>query len=184
MSAEDLAKTQKARFDQTVSSIKTAIEQIENEITKHGYYPRNKGRVTMAEVCNLAGISPSTLKNERHHKTRNRVKSWLETLSKRAPIARADAAVLKRAKDKELIAQVKMIAGNFNLFKIKYDAVVEEAETLRLRIRELEGSNQALTIQLNAARRNDESFETGMEPGNGDNILKFPDLTPRTPSDG
>ena len=181
MSAADLAKAQKERFDQSVSSIKAAIGHIENEIAKYGYYPGNKGRVTMAEVCKLAGISPSTLKNKRHHTTRQRVKNWLETLRKRAPTARADASAFKRAKDKELLAQVEMIAGNFNRFKIKYDAAIEEAETLRRRVRELESDNEALTIQLNAARRNTQVRGAGSQLESGDNVLNFPDISSRRP---
>lgn len=181
MSSEDLAKKQKARFVSTVSSLTRAMSVIDDEIRATGYYPQNKGRVNIAEVCRRAGVSPSTLKNERHHSTRKKISEWLVILSGRAPVAKADAEALRRSRSKELIEEVKLIAGNYNLFKIKYDAAIQTLGDAEGKLNSSEESIRRLNNDIREAKRKILELEAALSSSLGTNVVAFPTVQPQVP---
>lgn len=69
----------KKRTQAVVKKLRDAQKTIEAEIeANEGIYPYNKGRVSQAELCRRAGISPVTLSTPAHRDTsRKMVDEWL-----------------------------------------------------------------------------------------------------------
>jgi FtsZ-binding cell division protein ZapB len=109
----------------TVEKVESTIRAIEAEMSKHGYYPHNGGRVTSKELCRRAGIGESTLKNKTHAETVALVHRWLERLKKRAPTLKPEADDAKQQRIAALAAQVEQIAQHYHRFKLEYNALVE-----------------------------------------------------------
>ena len=173
MSASDLQAFQAGIRDRTVQLAGAAMKAIEQNINQNGYYTENRGRVTIKEVCRVAGIGASTLKNRTHKSTLSKVKSWIAKLRKIAPTAKADADVLKRAKAQELTQQVEAIARNYNDFKKEYNELLEsfaraEARCLDLESRLIAAERDAAFWRKKAAKRELGGKEVV------DNLIPFP----------
>ena len=82
---QDLQRKRKA---ETEAKILETLSIIEDEISEHGAYPHNDGKLTLAEVARRAGIGESTLRNPHHLPTRRHVKSWLKKIGSQAPLTK------------------------------------------------------------------------------------------------
>jgi hypothetical protein len=138
---EHLRNYQAGNRLRTVEKIETAMAMVEAELTTHGYYPENGGRLNRRELFRRAGLGESTLKNRTHAATASKVDVWLKRLRKRAPTRKPDAEDAKQARIAGLAAQVERIAWHYNEFKIEY-------EKLQKRNAELEGENAELRRQI------------------------------------
>lgn len=123
-------------------SIKRTKRIIELELDRNGgIYPLNGGRLSQAEFCRRAGISPITLLGA-SHKTSSKleVDRWLEHVHKRSISGKLSVrkAVTDRAMKWE--EKYKAVANEFHLFKLELISKEEE-------IRELRDSNRQLKIE-------------------------------------
>jgi hypothetical protein len=98
-----LLRVAKDRSRRVVADVREAMALIEVELQKNdGLYLRNKGRLTMAEVCRRAGVHPITMMGATHKKTtRPMIQAWIRKVSKSMVVGRASIrkTVAKSAND-------------------------------------------------------------------------------------
>lgn len=133
---------QAANKEKTLKKLKLAMAAIEAEIEENGFYPQNKGRIDLVELCRRAQVGPSTLKNATHDETKSNAKIWLATLKQKAPVAKVDADHAKKQKIAALAAQFDQIAQNYNRFKIEHDQLLAQCQRLQ-------NENDALRRRIN-----------------------------------
>lgn len=127
-------------------SIKRTKKTIELELDRNGgIYPLNSGRLSQAEFCRRAGISPITLLGASHKTTSKlEVDRWLEQIHKRSISGKNSVrkAVTERAARWE--EKYKAIANEFHLFKLELISKDEEIRKLREANRQLAAENMHL----------------------------------------
>lgn len=94
----DIQDLQRNRKAGTEAKILDTLSIIEDEISKHGAYPHNGGKLTLSEIARRAGIGGSTLRNRHHLVTRRHAKSWLKKIGSQTPVTKraAKAASAKK----------------------------------------------------------------------------------------
>jgi hypothetical protein len=147
MSIKAAIAHQKKKRAATLASIEKAKVLITEQVDRTGYYPDNRGRVTMAEVCKLASIATSTLKNKTHSETAKDLRKWLKVLNNRLSLRRSTD--FRAAEAETLQAKLEKALRNADLYKLMYeesekrfadsdaDNVVIRAELAKLRAEKL-----------------------------------------------
>ncbi|WP_281995192.1 hypothetical protein [Ruegeria faecimaris] len=153
---ERLMEFKKAQREQTRVRVLKALRTIENEISQHGTYLENNGKLNQREVCRRANIGQTTLRNPHHHETRDIVKNWLGELKLSTAIETGG----ERAKTVETIASLKEIISKMSAevykLRVENEALSSENDFLRENLNEqkLAGSN---VVPINKENSRDEN---------------------------
>ena len=151
----------KKRTDLLLGKIAKARSEIERRVDSNGgIYPFNKGRVTVAEVCRVAGVRKSVLQGPKHRKTTNvELLAWISDLKKRMSVGSESVrrAVTQRADDwKQKYLQaahhsnlyhLQMVSLTSRLAESEKKVADLEAEVVRLQIAVSEGRVTKLTTK-------------------------------------
>lgn len=143
----------KKRTEGVKSRLNAAYQAIEVELAKNeGLYPFNGGRLSEAEVCRRADVSPVTLLNKRHAKTRKVLKDWLAAIHGTSVVGSAAVRrqVTKRVEDWK--AAFHLVANQFHLYKIEEIRKNEELAEKMKKILELEATVAELQSQLSRGK--------------------------------
>ncbi|MBB5713080.1 hypothetical protein [Sphingomonas xinjiangensis] len=143
MSIEAAIAHQKKKRAVTLANIEQAKVLITEQVDRLGYYPNNRGRVTIAEVCKLASIGASTLKNSTHSETAEDLRKWLKALNKRLNLRQS--TVFRVAETETLQAKLEKALRNADLYKLMY----EESEN---RLAASEADNAVIRAEMSKLR--------------------------------
>ena len=135
---EPLIAGQRAKKDSTRERIVEAMRVIEQEISEHGLYPHNDGKVSLTEVARRAGVGSTTLRNAHHHETRERVQKWLKSLGPRAPTTAAKARKASREKIAWYEDALRKVNAEAIKWRTELAALQDENRQLREQINEME----------------------------------------------
>lgn len=144
--AKPLVAYQARQRRKTVEAIEVAQRTIEAEMSEHGYYPRNGGRLSKLEVLRRAGVSAQTLKNATHRETAAALDRWLSRVKKVAPTLRPQAEDAKVRRISDLEQKLAQTMSHYDLFKLEYNEALREIE-------ELKAQNADLRRKLGAASK-------------------------------
>ncbi|WP_152608499.1 hypothetical protein [Croceibacterium mercuriale] len=114
----------------TVTKVTKAMRLIEKEILRKGYYPRNKGQVTMVELASRAGIGRSTLKNPGHKELQVVVKAWVKRMRVKSAVVRKPAGT--RPSASQLRPSETLAFQQLNTFKVHYEELLRRVSVLEL----------------------------------------------------
>lgn len=148
-----LVESAKKRTEAVQKRLRSAYRSIELEIEKNeGIYPLNGGRLSEAEVCRRAAVSPITLLGEKHKETRKELKQWLDGIRRRTVTGAATVRreVTKRADDWK--AAYMEIADRFHLCKLQEIGKNERLQVQEARIAELESLVRELQAELSRGK--------------------------------
>lgn len=153
--SQSFVSAAKARTSRVSAAIEKAMKIMEKEIADNdGIYPRNSGRVSLAEVCRRANVHPITLMGESHKgTTRVAILNWKEGLVSKLVKGKTAIrqAVTKRAVSAE--ESFQDIATQFQaMYQVEIPKRDAELEALRLRVKELEAENIRLLEQISHGR--------------------------------
>ena len=134
-----MIRGQRARKDLTRERILAAQQTIETEISVHGFYPHNSGKVNLLEVLRRAGVGSTTLRNSHHHEVRKMVQNCLALLKKRdAPITKPANRTVVREKIVWYEEQLKLISADALTWQIQKESLVKENQHLKAKVAELQ----------------------------------------------
>lgn len=142
-------RSAKNRTLRVVHSVKTAMSMIEREIAENeGIYPRNGGRLTMAEVCRRSGVHQITMMGKAHRDTtRPMIVRWIQGLKLIGDSIAIRGTVTKRADAAR--EEYRKIASQFQaMYQVEIPRRDREIEQLRLRISQLEADNSLLLQEI------------------------------------
>lgn len=128
------------RSEEVVEKLRNAQRNIEAEIDANdGLYPFNGGRISQAELCRRADVSPVTLSTDAHRETTRRmVMEWIERIQSKAITGQKSVrkAVTDRVEDWK--RQHAAIRDNYRLAELelmemrrKYQLLSEENAALK-----------------------------------------------------
>lgn len=128
------------RSEEVVEKLRNAQRNIETEIDANdGLYPFNGGRISQAELCRRADVSPVTLSTDAHRETTRRmVIEWIERIQSKAITGQKSVrkAVTDRVEDWK--RQHAAIRDNYRLAELelmemrrKYQLLSEENAALK-----------------------------------------------------
>ena len=137
-----LVTSARKRTQRVVKCIKEAMLAIEAEIKENeGIYPRNRGRLTMAEVCRRAGVHEITMMGSVHRDTtRPMIMTWIKQLGGIEGAAKIRNEITKRtdvAKE-----EYRRIASQFQaMYQVEVPRRDDEIRKLKQNVAELEAEN-------------------------------------------
>ena len=147
--------TAKDRTARVVAALDEAMSTMEKEIKDNGgIYPRNSGRVSLAEVCRMAGVHPITMMGQAHKETtRVKILKWIDGLGSK--LIKGKASV-RREVTKRAVSAEENFQGIAAMFQAMYQVEIPkrdaELEKLRSRTKELEADNMRLQEQVSKGR--------------------------------
>lgn len=122
------------RRKRVVDAVKAAIATMEEEMRSNGgIYPKNGGRLSLAEVCRRAQVHSITLMGEAHRaSTRVLVLEWVSSNAKSGARAKRDQKFSQRSKREDLHDSVKLLAARLQaLHQVEIPWRDEEIERLK-----------------------------------------------------
>lgn len=147
-------RSAKKRTELLLAKLSRAKAEIERRIDSNGgVYPFNKGRVTVAEVCRVAGVRKSVLQGPKHKKTTNvELLAWIEELKKKMTVGSDSVrrAVTQRADDwkqKYLDA-----AHHSNLYHLQMVSLSSKLAASEKKVKELEAEVVRLQVAVSGGR--------------------------------
>ena len=140
------------RTDNVRAKVQKAMEAIELDIENNdGIYPHHGGRLTVAEVCRVAGVHKVTLHGACHRDTTKlMIENWLQRLKATLITGRkiVRKTVTARADDWE--ARYKAVASKFNeMYAVDGIGKDNQIKELTEQVAALEAENQLLRTELN-----------------------------------
>lgn len=143
-----VARSAELRSSAIVDKIRAALAVIDAELkSNNGVYPKNGGRLPLAEVCRRSGVHPQTLQNAAQAATKKYVQEWINNrwgLEGRLAVGRG-SGVGRRADELQL--ELSRVAAQYQLlYQVEIPHRDEELDRLRGRVDELELENRALSI--------------------------------------
>lgn len=150
-----LAESARDRTARIFDSVRNATEIMEKEIKDaDGIYPRNSGRLSLAEICRRANVHPITLMGKQHkYTTRVFALKWIERMSGsmivgRAPIRRAITKRVTSAEDR-----YRLVVAEFQkMCQVEIPRRDDEIDALRREVSELKEENLKLQGQVTQGR--------------------------------
>lgn len=150
MTDSKLGEVARARTKELVTRIRAAMTEIEAEIELNdGIYPRNKGRLTQAEVCRRAGTSPAVLQSPTHKSTTLReVKAWLAGIQHK--IAIGHKKIRRTVTDRsDMWEQMYLAAAHHsNLYHLQLATTISRLASAEEQVKELEAEVVRLQAKL------------------------------------
>jgi hypothetical protein len=135
--AGSLVAYQASQRQKTINAIAEAMKTIGTEMSEHGYYPHNGGRLSKLEVLRRAKVSAQTLKNATHEKTADFLDRWLSSLKKTAPTLKVEAQDAKGSKIAFLEKKLVQVVGHYDRFKLEYNDLLQRFDAMETESRAL-----------------------------------------------
>jgi hypothetical protein len=125
---------------ETIAKIDHIMAVVDAEVAEYGYYPHNGKSMTKIHVLTRAKVSPSTLKNPTHVKTRQDFNKWYKNLRKKLNAPRSGTVDFDKVNS--MRDAINAIASELHIMKLEHNEA-------RLRIAELQAANAELTSRNN-----------------------------------
>lgn len=144
----------KKKSTEVTDAVQKAIALIKSEIANNdGMYPRNGGRVSMAEVCRRAGVAAISMMGVRHRDTtRIDILSWISTLPTSRTRKRNMATSSRLAKCSSESLLTAVVTQFQELYQVEIPRREAERKALLGRLITLEAENALLRAEVSEGR--------------------------------